>query len=128
VAAPEVGAGGHTYLTLESGGRRRRVAAYEPTGDLRRTVRRLAKGDRVRAYGGVRRPSSKHPAILNLEKFELIRRSGQLERGTYIASPRANRHLTKPLIRYGRETTGTGAEVDGWLTAARPERALARSR
>lgn len=128
-AGPEVGAGGHTYLTLESGGKMRRVAAYEPTGDLRRTVRRLGKGDRVRAYGGVRRPSSKHPAVLNLEKFELIHSpSGQLERGTYIASPRANRHLTKPLIRYGRESSVSLAEVDGWLTTARAAKALARSR
>jgi tRNA(Ile2)-agmatinylcytidine synthase len=127
----EVGPGGHTYFTLQSGGRTRRVAAYEPTGDLRRVARLLKPGDRVRAYGGVRRPSSKHPSILNLEKLEVLRLRGKgrpLVKGTYISSPRANRHLTKPLIRHGREVFGTSPPIDGWLRTARSERALARSR
>jgi len=127
----EIGAGGHTYFTLQDTGGKRRVAAYEPTGDLRRTCRLLRPGDKVRAHGGVRRPSSRHPSILNLEKLEVIRLAGTnrvLVKGTYIASPRANRHLTKPLIRHGREVFGPAPPIDGWLTTARSERALARSR
>jgi tRNA(Ile2)-agmatinylcytidine synthase len=113
-----VGAGGHVYLSLTAGGRNRPAAAYEPTGDLRRTAKLLRPGDSVRVFGGVRRGTSLHPAVLNLEKFEVrppIRRQRGLPRGTYIASPRANRHLTKPLIRYGREDYTSVAEVDGWF-------------
>jgi tRNA(Ile2)-agmatinylcytidine synthase len=121
VADVEVGAGGHVYLTIEAGGRRRFVAAYEPTGDLRRTAKLLRPGDRVRAFGGVRRSTTLHPKILNLEKLEVIssgRRKTHLPKGTYISSPRANRHLTKPLIRYGRENPGQSAHVDDWLEPA----------
>lgn len=131
VMGVEVGMGGHTYFTIESDRRKRRVAAYEPTGDLRRVTRQLKEGDRVRAYGGIRKPSTKHQSILNLEKLDVIRLAGAkrpLVRGTYLSSPRANRHLTKPLIRNGREDFGLAAPLDGWLSSfARPERALARS-
>jgi tRNA(Ile2)-agmatinylcytidine synthase len=127
-----VGPGGHTYLTITASGVNYVSAAYEPTGDLRRTTRLLRPGDRVRAYGGVRRATSLHPKVLNLEKFELISPSGrnhQLKRGTYISSPRANRHLTKPLIRYGGENRAKAGPVDGWLESVpiRP-RARVRSR
>jgi tRNA(Ile2)-agmatinylcytidine synthase len=42
----------------------------------------------------------------------------------YLPSPRAQRHLTKQLIRYGREQTGVGALIEGWvesLSGSRPE-------
>ncbi len=116
-----IGAGGHVYLTLKAGGKVRMAAAYEPTGDLRRTARLLRRGDRVRAFGGVRRSTPLHPAVLNMEKFELLsagRGQSRLPKGTYISSPRANRHLTKPLIRYGMESSGTGTPVDRWLESA----------
>ncbi|MDA4120766.1 MAG: tRNA(Ile)(2)-agmatinylcytidine synthase [Thaumarchaeota archaeon] len=117
----QVGAGGHVYVAIETKGRRHLAAAYEPTGDLRRTAKLLRPGDVVRAFGGVRRGTSLHPKILNLEKLEFIS-SGQgrahLPKGTYISSPRANRHLTKPLIRYGRESLGKAATVDDWLEPA----------
>ncbi len=112
------GAGGHVYISLKANGSERAVAAYEPTGDLRRTARLLLPGDRIRAYGGVRRGTSLHSPILNMEKFELrskrVRRASIL-RGTYISSPRSNRHLTKPLIRYGRELSYGHEVIDGWL-------------
>jgi len=117
----KVGKGGHTYITIWSGGHSHIVAAYEPTGDLRRTVKLLRFGDRVKAFGGVRRATSLHPKVLNLEKVEVIPLKGgkrTLEKGTYISSPRANRHLTKPLSRYGRETTGRERAVEGWLESA----------
>jgi len=116
-----VGAGGHVYITLRTGGRKRLAAAYEPTGDLRRTARLLRPGDRIRAFGGVRRPTSLHPAVLNLEKFEFVPPMGTkhvLPLGTYISSPRANRHLTKPLIRYSHEDHENEAAVEGWFEGA----------
>jgi tRNA(Ile2)-agmatinylcytidine synthase len=122
VAELEVGVGGHVYITIETGDTRRAAAAYEPTGDLRRMVRLLRRGDRVRAFGGVRRATPLHSEVLNLEKIEMISSarttSRSLPRGTYIASPRANRHLTKPLIRYGREVYGSETAVAGWVSPA----------
>lgn len=120
VEAVETGTGGHVYLHLVSGGKRRLVAAYEPTGDLRRTARRLRPGDRIRAYGGIRRATPLHPTVLNMEKFQLLalgERRASIRRGIYVSSPRANRHLTKPLIRYGREASGSDEEVEGWLVS-----------
>ncbi len=117
----QVGAGGHVYLTIDAEGRERNAAAYEPTGDLRRTARLLRPGDRVRAFGGVRRATTLHPKVLNLEKLEVISSGGRkplLPKGTYISSPRSNRHLTKPLIRYGRENPGKVALADDWLESA----------
>ena len=124
-----VGAGGHVYITLTAHGRSRPVAAYEPTGDLRRTAKLHRRGDRIRAFGGVRRPTSLHPAVLNLEKFEVAssaRTKHVVPRGTYISSPRANRHLTKPLIRYGRENHDNEQAVEGWFEGA-PRRPLVRA-
>jgi len=38
-----------------------------------------------------------------------------LEEGLYITPPRSQRHLTKPLCRYGREKSGPlGKMIDGW--------------
>ena len=118
VEGVSTGPGGHVYVTLRSADGRRTAAAYEPTGDLRRAAKLLAPGDLVRAYGGVRRATSLHPTVLNMEKFELhsmgTKRS-TIRKGTYISSPRANRHLTKPLIRYGHEVLTRQKEVAGWL-------------
>ncbi len=118
VEGVEVGPGGHVYLSLDVDGRKRPAAAYEPTGDLRRVARLLRRGDRIRAFGGVRKGTSLHPPILNVEKFEvksLGERRSSIRKGTYISSPRANRHLTKPLVRYGREDSGTPERFEGWL-------------
>lgn len=121
VKGVRVGAGGHVYIDISSGRRSLVVAAYEPTGDLRRTVRHLKPGDRVKAFGGVRRSTPLHPEVLNLEKLQVVslrRGRRSIVEGTYISSPRANRHLTKPLTRYGLENYGRAEEVDGWLEPA----------
>jgi tRNA(Ile2)-agmatinylcytidine synthase len=121
VTEVRVGAGGHVYVTIQADGSERFAAAYEPTGDLRRTTKLLQPGDRIKAFGGVRRATSLHPKMLNLEKLEFISSAGRrssLPRGTYIASPRANRHLTKPLIRYGLENHKKEQAIDDWLASA----------
>lgn len=129
VSGLEVGAGGHQYLTLETGDGERRCAVYEPTGDLRRAVRLLLPGDRIKVYGGIRRATSLHPKVLNVEKMDMLRlrprrQKRTLVKGSYVASPRANRHLTKPLVRYGNETAGRRSEeVAGWLNIRRARRA-----
>ena len=131
-----VGAGGHLYLALHTDGGERNCAVYEPTGDLRRAAKMLSPGDEVKMFGGVRRATSLHPKVLNVERFDVLklgsgRKRGGLVPGTYVGSPRANRHLTKPLVRYGKETAGVRPpDVSGWLTInpLRRSSALARSR
>ncbi|MDV3294169.1 MAG: tRNA(Ile)(2)-agmatinylcytidine synthase [Nitrososphaerales archaeon] len=131
----EVGPGGHVYVSLHSGRERHLCAVYEPTGDLRRMAKALQKGDMIKAYGGVRKPTAVHRKVLNVERIDVLSlargAAGRcLVPGSFVASPRANRHLTKPLIRYGREASGQKfEEVEGWLNnEVIPTRALARSR
>src|SRR5712692_4663778 len=64
--------GGHVIFKLHDAAGSIDCAAYEPTGSLRRTVLELIPGDRVRAFGGVRRrPFGK--VTLNLEKLEVLK-------------------------------------------------------
>jgi tRNA(Ile2)-agmatinylcytidine synthase len=135
VKTVQTGPGGHVYVTIRSGRIEHLCAVYEPTGDLRRVARRLREGDKVRVYGGVRKATPIHPKVLNVERLDVLKlaphRAGtDLVRGIYVASPRANRHLTKPLIRHGNEIPGRRfGEVEGWLAEeVRPTRVLARSR
>ncbi len=131
----DVGPGGHVYLSIRSGQERHLIAVYEPTGDLRRVARMLRHGDMVRAHGGVRKATSVHQKVLNVERIDVLtlaKKGSQssVVPGSYVASPRSNRHLTKPLIRYGSEVPGQGSEeIEGWLSNyVMPTRALARSR
>ncbi len=67
----EAGPGAHVYIRLGVGAETAICAVYEPTGDLRRAARLLMPGDVVRVAGGVRRPSLKHPRLLNVERMEV---------------------------------------------------------
>jgi tRNA(Ile2)-agmatinylcytidine synthase len=153
--------GGHLMLQLRADDSSTvSCMVYEPSGDLRRAARLLTPGDSIRVSGGVRRASSKNPAVINVERIQVmsvaalrvernptcrcgarmksegrdkgfqcmkcgrrLRRiakvSSKVERtiqpGTYLPSPRAQRHLTKQLIRYGREPTGMDLLVQGWV-------------
>jgi len=164
VRSLEDGEGSHLYITLEVARSIVPAAVYEPAGDLLRIARRLTKGDRLRAFGGVRRASTKHPAVLNVEKIEVLYTEPKLRRenpvcekcgrrtksegrgkgfqcrgcgarmraasrrvtsvlrdivpGVYLPSPGAQRHLTKQLIRYGREVYRPHPIVEGWIRQA----------
>jgi tRNA(Ile2)-agmatinylcytidine synthase len=48
-------------------------AAYEPTGALRSSARKLIVGDFLEVYGGVRKPSQTNPLTINLEKIRLLK-------------------------------------------------------
>jgi tRNA(Ile2)-agmatinylcytidine synthase len=165
VAAVVPSQGGHLMLQLRAQDSSTLCCmVYEPSGDLRRVARLLRPGDSVRVSGGVRRASSKNPAVVNVEKIDVLstshqpikttprcvvcgsgmksegrgkgyqcKRCGQksaegaeagvrkpartgIHPGTYLPSPRAQRHLTKQLIRYGNEAVGSRAVVEGWVT------------
>lgn len=66
-APPTTHPGGHVVFPLANGGRVD-CAAYEPSKSFRRVARALRPGDRIRAYGAVRRV----PRTLNLEKLEVL--------------------------------------------------------
>jgi tRNA(Ile2)-agmatinylcytidine synthase len=115
VASAKTERGGHTAVSLDVGGSKVACMVYEPTGDLRFMARLLRPGDRVKVFGGVRRASSKNPAVVNVERIDVVD-SKLAPPGSYLPSSRAQRHLTKQLIRYGRETCTRSGLVDGWVT------------
>jgi tRNA(Ile2)-agmatinylcytidine synthase len=58
--------GGHVIFSLENGGTID-CAAYEPTKEFRSLIRKLAPGDFVTVYGGIR----KDPMTINIEKIRI---------------------------------------------------------
>jgi tRNA(Ile2)-agmatinylcytidine synthase len=165
--------GGHLLLRLRVGSSIASCMVYEPSGDLLRVARLLRQGDSVRVSGGVRRASTKNPAVVNVEKIEVVsihhegvkinpkcvfcnsrmksegkgkgyqcedcgrkrverekmRHPGpspaRIPRGTYLPSPRAQRHLTKQLIRYGAESSRRHALVQDWIVSPAMELEIA---
>jgi tRNA(Ile2)-agmatinylcytidine synthase len=84
------GRGGHLYLDLVSpdendDGQSTSVGAiYRPTRDLVRMGRLLARGDRVRVFGGVRRATATKPhPLLNVEKIEVLDRRNRTLRPSW---------------------------------------------
>ena len=140
--------GGHVIFSVEQEGAQMPAAVYEPTG-LGRVAASLELGDIIEIGCGVRKGTTKHPKILNVEyllvssvaeiykmKNPLCKICGKrmksegkgkgfqcdkckfrdskatkiscpVERGLgpglYIPTPKAHRHLTKPMQRYGLE-------------------------
>ncbi|HEY7733322.1 MAG TPA: tRNA(Ile)(2)-agmatinylcytidine synthase [Nitrososphaera sp.] len=145
---PRAMQGGHVIFTVEQDGIQMPAAIYEPTG-LASVAVKLEPGDLVEIGFGVRKGTTKHPKILNIEylsvlevapvfeprnplcrmcgkrmksegsskgyqcdrcKFRdpkgtkvLIPMDRELKAGLYLPTPKAHRHLTKPLQRYGIE-------------------------
>lgn len=140
--------GGHTFFTLKNERGSVLCAVYEPTGQSQ-LAQKLTIGDCVEIGGGVRRATSKHPRVINVEYIRIFNladkfsysnplckhcgkrlksygrnqgyrckgcgikeRDGRKTReaiprgikvGLYVPLPKAQRHLTKPLCRYGME-------------------------
>ena len=156
---PQIVQGGHMLFSVENReGFRIPAAVYEPTG-LAKTASLLAEGDILELGCGIRRASSKHPKILNVEYFKVLelakvfelhnplcrictksmksegrgkgfqckkcklRESSALQKasiqvpreistGLYIPTPKAHRHLTKPMHRFGLEKGSTDYSKD----------------
>jgi tRNA(Ile2)-agmatinylcytidine synthase len=136
-------------------------AAYEPTGDLRKTARELMIGDTVEVVGAVRKATKDKPLTINLEKINVLnlnqkmvqqnplcpncqkrlksmgknqglrcekcgerfadlkkqesKMPRELKPGLYVTSTRSQRHLTKPLRRFGQEKSGNAVLlVENW--------------
>lgn len=148
---PHAMEGGHVIFTVEQDGAEMPAAVYEPTG-LASIAAKFEVGDIVEIGVGVRKGTSKHPKILNIEYLSILELAAafsvqnpvckqcgkrmksegknkgyQCDRckykdarakkiftpqergikvGLYIPTPKAHRHLTKPLQRYGIEKAG----------------------
>ncbi|MBN2014221.1 MAG: DUF1743 domain-containing protein [Candidatus Altiarchaeota archaeon] len=76
IISPQDIEGGHVLFGLSDGSGKIACAAYEPTGDFRKVVRKLAEGDRIRVFGGI----GKHPNTLNLEKLQVLELARLCER------------------------------------------------
>jgi tRNA(Ile2)-agmatinylcytidine synthase len=154
---PTVIEGGHAVFRVrDPTGSVINAAVYEPT-DMANIASKLEVGDVIRIGFGVRKPSSKHPTILNIEYLQILEakeifeilnpichacnkrmksegtnkgfrcrkcglrnRDGKkivipiprmIEPKLFIPTPRAHRHLTKPIHRYGMEkASGNSSE------------------
>lgn len=70
--------GGHVIFEIMDTTGRMDCAAYEPTGPFREIVKKLEKGDEIKAYGGVRE-SAAGTFTINLEKFEVLNLAPRIE-------------------------------------------------
>jgi tRNA(Ile2)-agmatinylcytidine synthase len=69
ITKPQRIAGGHVFFSIAYRQKAIRCAAFEPTGQFKEIAARLIPGDRVIAFGGVKKPSDNGPATINLEKL-----------------------------------------------------------
>ena len=69
---PRVIQGGHVIFSIKDETGEVDCAAYEPTGNLCKTSRKLMAGDVVKVFGGVRPSSSEHQLTINLEKLRVL--------------------------------------------------------
>ena len=110
VTAVASGEGGHLYLDLDvGGGYTLGCAVYEPARDLRKMAGAIARGDRIRVFGGVRRSSSRHGPILNVEKVEVL----SVVPATWLVSPTCEacgRSMKSEGTGKGFECRGCGAK------------------
>ncbi|RLG90677.1 MAG: hypothetical protein DRO36_05690 [Candidatus Hecatellales archaeon] len=76
---PKTIPGRHVIFSVSDGTGEIFCAAYEPTGELRKVVKGLVVGDRVRVYGGLRKAKPRTPKTINLEKIEVLELTRKVE-------------------------------------------------
>jgi tRNA(Ile2)-agmatinylcytidine synthase len=62
----------HVIFSIKDESSQVDCAAYEPTGSLRKTAKKLIVGDRMEVCGGVRPSSQNRPLTINLEKIRIL--------------------------------------------------------
>jgi tRNA(Ile2)-agmatinylcytidine synthase len=65
--------GGHVFFEIENEEGEIPCACYEPTASFRNYAKLLIPGDVIEVGGGIRKSTSLHPKILNLEYFKPIK-------------------------------------------------------
>ncbi|MEM2990289.1 MAG: tRNA(Ile)(2)-agmatinylcytidine synthase [Halobacteria archaeon] len=69
-SSPRVIEGGHVFIEMEDNTGRITLAAYEPTGNLRKVIAELIPGDTIEVYGAVKlKPQG---ITLNIEKLKIL--------------------------------------------------------
>lgn len=63
--------GGHTFFTLKNDHGSALCAVYEPTGQSQ-LAQKLSVGDLIEIGGGVRKATSKHPKVINVEYIRIL--------------------------------------------------------
>lgn len=63
----------HIIFSIKDNSAEVDCAAYEPTGDLRKTARELFVGDNIEVYGAVHKATATKPMTINLEKINIIK-------------------------------------------------------
>ncbi len=76
---PRVETGGHVFFQVRNEEGVIDCACYEPTADFRKHAMELIPGDEIEVGGGIRKSTSKHPKVLNLEYFEVLRLADKLK-------------------------------------------------
>jgi tRNA(Ile2)-agmatinylcytidine synthase len=76
---PRIIVGGHVIFTIKDDSGKIDCAAYEPTRKFREVVMKLAVGDIVKVYGGIK-PKPNLPLTVNLEKIEIVKLNPILKR------------------------------------------------
>jgi tRNA(Ile2)-agmatinylcytidine synthase len=158
---PSVQQGGHVFFKIRDDAAEAWCAIYEPAGPLRKVTLQLRPDDIIQVGAGVRRRTSRHPPVLNVEYLSILNVAAQLRYvsppcprcpgrmtsmgtdqgrrcdkcgfrdpkagktavtvprslapGLYLPPPRAQRHLSKPLQRYGMEKERwNGTLIEAW--------------
>ncbi|MGA2874535.1 MAG: tRNA(Ile)(2)-agmatinylcytidine synthase [Nitrososphaerales archaeon] len=70
---PKSEIGGHVFFTIENEEGEIPCACYEPTASFRNYAKLLIPGDIIEVGGGIRKSTTLHPKILNLEYFKPIK-------------------------------------------------------
>jgi tRNA(Ile2)-agmatinylcytidine synthase len=76
---PRMEKGGHVFFTLKNDNHEVHCACYEPTRDFRKYAMKLFPGDEVEVAGGVRKSTSKHSKVLNLEYFTPLKLATRID-------------------------------------------------
>jgi tRNA(Ile2)-agmatinylcytidine synthase len=70
---PRIDRGGHAYFVISNDEGEIPCACYEPTGEFRKVALALIPGDVLEVGGGVRKSTSVHPKILNVEFLKPVK-------------------------------------------------------
>lgn len=69
MSKPKTIEGGHVIFEFSDNSGKIMCAAYEPTGNFRKIIRKLIPNDKIRVYGGI----GKYTATINIEKLKILK-------------------------------------------------------
>jgi tRNA(Ile2)-agmatinylcytidine synthase len=106
--APYTIKGGHTIFSIKDKTGIIDCAAYEPTKEFRRTIRKLIIGDIVEVYGGVR----EKPLTINVEKIKVKYLEKQVEKIENPVCSNCGKHMKSKGNNQGYKCKNCGLKAD----------------